>query len=62
MSKPKQVQITALRIRRPIDGEKKVNQTINGQGIGVVLKKEKIRKFMLRKQKQKQEEEEKTKQ
>ena len=34
--------------------------TTNG-GLGIVLKKEKIRKFMLRKQRQKQEEEEKNK-
>ena len=34
----------------------------HSNGVGIVLKKEKIRKFMLRKQKQKLEEEEKEKQ
>ena len=63
--KPGQVHITSLRIKPagPPTGDKKAHQsmTTNGGGLGIILKKEKIRKFMLRKQKQKQEEEEKTK-
>ena len=61
--KPNQITTTPLRIKQTIVDKIKTNQSlINGNGIGIVLKKEKIRKFMLRKQKQKLEEEEKEKQ
>ena len=48
--KPGQIKMTPLRIKTS-NGDKKLSQIVSSNGIGVVLKKEKIRKFMLKKQK-----------